>query len=188
MQNQESNLEPEPEGQCDTQQSKEFVRLLTANQHRIYAFILTLVSDWSIAEDILQDTTEVMWVKYPQVCPVENFAAWAMRIAHNKVLNYLTKRGHQRILFHSDLLEEMAKQTETACTQMDERITALKRCMSRLNPNDRRYLRLRYEDNMTIKQIARQVGRPVHGMYKKMARIHEILLRCIEGRLTGEPG
>lgn len=180
-----SNREPKPLRECNASESKEFVRLLTANQHRIFAFILTLIPDWPVAEDILQDTSEVMWIKYAEVRPVDNFPAWAMRIAHNKILNYLTKHQNQHVLFCSEVLEEVAKQTETLCHDMDERIAALETCMSHLNPSEKHFLHLRYEDNLTIKQIAQDVGRPVHGMYKKMARLHEILLRCIQRRLTG---
>ena len=86
------------------------------------------------------------------------------------------------------MLDEIAQQTEAVCCQMDERAAALRHCLSDLNQTDRRYLHLRYEDNMTIKQIAHEAGRPIHGMYKKMARMHELLLRCIQRRLAGELG
>lgn len=173
-------------GDRSAETSREFVRLLTANQHRVYAFILTLVPDWSVAEDILQDTSEVMWVKYAQVRPVTDFTAWAIRIAHNKVLNYLTKKTNTRVLFSSELLEEVAQRAELACGQMDERLAALRQCVAKLSDFDRSLIRLRYENNQTIKQIAQEAGRPIHGMYKRMMRIHEALIRCIRYRMTME--
>ena len=48
------------DGSMDSEKGKEFVRLLLANQNRIYAFILTLVSNWSDADDVMQETAEVM--------------------------------------------------------------------------------------------------------------------------------
>ncbi|HRS72819.1 MAG TPA: hypothetical protein P5175_13345, partial [Anaerohalosphaeraceae bacterium] len=42
----------------------EFVSLLTAQQTRIYAYILSLVPNFSDADDILQDTTKIMWERF----------------------------------------------------------------------------------------------------------------------------
>lgn len=176
--------EPFKHGKGD--ESLEFVGLLTSHQHRIYAYILTLIPDWGLAEDILQETSMVMWVKYPDIRPIENFTAWAIRIAHNKILNYLTKKEKQAALFPPETLEEVAQQTEQVCRQMDQRVSALKTCMSQLSQTDRQYLRLRYEGEMTIKQVAEKVGKPVQGMYKRMARLHERLMDCIQRRMAAE--
>lgn len=170
----------------DVEINKEFVRLLTSHQHRIYAFILTLIPDWSIAEDILQDTSEVMWTKYAKVRPVDNFSAWAMRIAYNKVLNYLSKKDKRSIYFNTELIADIAQRARVVSNQMDNRLTALRYCVRRLSETDRLLIRQRYENNKTIKQIACELGRPIQGMYKRMMRIHERLLRCIRHRLVLE--
>jgi RNA polymerase sigma-70 factor (ECF subfamily) len=170
----------------DIKINKEFVRLLTSHQHRIYAFILTLIPDWAIAEDILQDTSEVMWTKYAGVRPIENFSAWAMRIAYNKVLNYLSKKDKRSIYFDTELIADIAQRAQSVSDQMDERLEALRYCVGRLSETDRLLIRQRYEKNKTIKQIACELGRPIQGMYKRMMRIHERLLRCIRHRLVLE--
>ena len=41
---------------------KEFSRLLSKHRNSIYSFILTLVANWSDAEDLMQETAEVMCV------------------------------------------------------------------------------------------------------------------------------
>ena len=166
--------------------SGEFVRLLMAHRHRIYAYILTMVGDCSAAEDLMQDVSEVMWTKYASVRPVENFGAWAVRIAHNKILNYLTKKGRSQMLFSPDVLEDIASRAQTSCEHMSERIDALRYCMRKLSSRDRHFILLRYEDGKTIKDIARRVGRSAQGMYKTMARIHDVLLRCVRRRLATE--
>jgi RNA polymerase sigma-70 factor, ECF subfamily len=86
------------------------------------------------------------------------------------------------------LPDEQAQRAERACEQTDERLTALRQCVSRLNDSDRSLIRLRYENNRTIKQIAQEAGRPIHGMYNRMMRIYEALIRCIRLRMAGEGG
>lgn len=170
----------------DVEINKEFVRLLTSHQHRIYAFILTIIPDWAVAEDILQDTSEVMWTKYAKIRPIDNFAAWAMKIAHNKVLSYLSKKEIRHIFFNTELIADIAQRAQAVSEQMDIRLGALRYCVGRLSETDRALIRQRYEHNKTIKQIACDLGRPIQGMYKRMMRIHERLLRCIRHRLVLE--
>jgi len=170
----------------DAEVNKEFVRLLTSHQHRIYAFILTLVPDWAIAEDILQDTSEVMWTKYAKVRPIDNFAAWAMKIAYHKVLNYLSKKGNRHVYFNTELIADMAQRAQAVSDEMNDRLAALRTCVGHLSETDRLLIRQRYEHNKTIKQIAGELRRPIQGMYKRMMRIHERLLRCIQRQLAWE--
>ena len=134
----------------------------------------------------MQDVSEVMWTKYTSVRPVENFGAWAVRIAHNKILNYITKRNRSQQLFSAEVLEDIASRTQSSCEHMTERIDALRHCLRRLSSGDRRLILLRYEDGRTVKEVAGQVGRSAQGMYKTMARIHDILLRCVRRRLALE--
>jgi RNA polymerase sigma-70 factor (ECF subfamily) len=174
------------DGSSDMGVSRDFVRLLTTNQHKIYAYILTLVSDWDVADDVLQDTCEVMWSKYAQERPIKNFGSWAIQIAYNKVLNYYAKKGREHVLFSSAMLDDVAARAEDVSGQIGERVHALRHCLTKLSEHDQRLLRLRYEYGNTIKDIAQQLGRPIHGMYKTMARIHDALTRCVRRRLAPE--
>lgn len=145
-----------------------------------------MVSDWNAADDIMQETSEVMWSKYSQAKPIANFSAWAIRIAHNKILNHLAKKNRQQLVFDTEVLEDVAARAEQVSFQMNERISALRRCMAGLSERDRNMLKMRYESNKTIKDISQQLGRPIHGMYKAMARIHDKLTKCVRQKLTLE--
>ena len=41
----------------------EFVQLLTSNQSRLYAYVLSLLGDRTQAEDVMQETNAVLWRK-----------------------------------------------------------------------------------------------------------------------------
>lgn len=55
--------------------SAEFVRLLTGNQRKLYAFILSLLRRPADADDVLQETNMVMWRKCAEFEPGTNFDA-----------------------------------------------------------------------------------------------------------------
>ena len=62
-----------------------FLQLLTANQSRIMGFILAMVPNRSVADDILQETTLLMWEKFKNFQDGTNFTAWGISIAKNKI-------------------------------------------------------------------------------------------------------
>jgi RNA polymerase sigma factor (sigma-70 family) len=76
-----------------------FETLVRQFQGDIYAWIVRLVRDPGIAEDL---TVETLWRIYRarhQFRPDGNFAAWARRIATNQALDYLRrKHPEQRVL------------------------------------------------------------------------------------------
>lgn len=170
----------------ESSQGRRFVRQLMANQGRIYGYILTLVSNWADADDILQETAEVMWCQFEKSGPITNFTAWGIRIAHNKILNYYTKKGRQHVLLTEEILEDVAARAEPISAKNDDYAQALRDCLAKLKVTDLQLIKVRYEQGNTIKEVAEQVGRPVHGLYKAMARIHDVLLLCIRRTLAKE--
>ncbi len=164
--------------------AQQFVSQLIANQPRIYAYILTLVPNWADADDLMQETAQVMWARFEESEPIKDFASWGMRIAQNKVFNHYAKKQRQRILFDADLMDDLTVRTQAVCAQTDRRVEAVQRCLGKLKERDRRLIRTLYEQGMTIKQLAIQLERPVQGFYKTMARIHDALQQCVHRTLA----
>jgi RNA polymerase sigma-70 factor (ECF subfamily) len=68
-----------------------FETLFRANQRQVYAWIVRIVRDSGIAEDL---TVETFWRIYrsrARFDPAGNFHAWARRIATNAALDHLRK-------------------------------------------------------------------------------------------------
>jgi DNA-directed RNA polymerase specialized sigma24 family protein len=76
-----------------------FEALVRQFQGDIYAWVVRIVRDPGIAEDL---TVETLWRIYRarhQFRPDANFAAWARRIATNLALDYLRRKRPERICF-----------------------------------------------------------------------------------------
>src|SRR5262245_28464343 len=81
-----------------TQGPVEFVTLWSAHSRRVYAYIYSLVANWSDADDIFQETSIVLMQKFQEFEPGTSFFAWACRVAYNKVLVHLKNRkSHEHI-------------------------------------------------------------------------------------------
>ncbi|MFC1760685.1 sigma-70 family RNA polymerase sigma factor [Planctomycetota bacterium] len=169
-------------------QGRNFVSQLIICQHQIYSFILTLVPNWSDADDIMQETAEVMWRKFQDAEHINNFAAWGKTIARNKIMNFYAKKKRERILFNDAILEDIIQREEKTSYQGETRKRALQGCLAKLGSNDRRLIQVLYEDGITIKKLAEEVKRPVQGLYKAMARIHHRLQQCVRRSLSSMEG
>lgn len=88
---------------------KFFLRLFLQNERRLYAYVLTLVPNRTDADDIFQEVSLVLWDKFDETHPPDDFAAWGCRIAYFKDLDFLNKRGRCRVRFSETMLERIGE-------------------------------------------------------------------------------
>jgi len=160
-----------------------FISLLTLNHKRLYGFIRAVVPHWSDADDVMQETVMTMWRKFHEFQPGTNFAAWGITIAKYRIQKFRNK-SDGRIIFSDEALEQILAQYAVVVQEMDARMEALEHCLAMLKEWDRRMVRLRYERGLSAGSVAQQIGLSTHGVYKAMARIHSMLLRCMRRRMA----
>src|SRR3954447_11434692 len=102
---------------------KTFLRLFLQNERRLYAYILTLLPHRADADDVLQEASLVMWDKFRDEQPPDDFAAWGCRIAYFKVLDFRKKCQRSRVLFSQAMLERVAETAleQRGTLQLDDR-------------------------------------------------------------------
>ena len=62
----------------DLAREHRFLQLFLAHERRIYSYILALVPVWADADDLLQQTSVVLWQKLDQFEPGTNFQPMRM--------------------------------------------------------------------------------------------------------------
>src|SRR5262249_9833930 len=93
-----------------------FLRLFLQNERHLYAYILTFLANGADAAAVLQEASLVMWDKFDEQPPPDDFAAWGCRIAYFKVLDFCKKSQRSRVRFSQAMLERIA---ETAVEHAD---------------------------------------------------------------------
>jgi RNA polymerase sigma-70 factor (ECF subfamily) len=168
--------------------SKLFLRLFLQNERRLYAYILTLLPNRADADDLLQDASLVMWDKFDERHPPDDFTAWACRVAYFKVLDFYKKTHRSRVRFSQAMVERVADTAveHAAVLQLDARREALAGCIEKLSPRDRDLLTRRLAEGATTQSTAAQVGRSVEAVYKAMAKIRQALFDCVTRTLAQE--
>lgn len=171
----------------ETPNTERFVRDLTENARRIYAYIFALVPNWADTDEIFQETSSTLWSKYADYEPGTNFRAWAFRIAYHKVLQFRKAKGRDVLCLSEQFIDAIDHDALAGEELWKSRLQFMADCYGELRPQDRQLIDLRYEPGATTKSVAETVGRSVDAVYKALNRIHEQLLDCIEAKVEDSP-
>ena len=174
-------------GPMNADSAEEFVRLFSRSQHRVLRFIHTLVPNLSAAEDILQETSVVLWKKWPQFDRDKDFVKWACGIARLEVFRMLRQNKRTTLYLNEVVLNQiadiaMAEAYDSARYEAGK--AALEECMKELPGRLNEILTLRYKHEKTVQQIAELCQRPKSTIHDLLGKIRYQLLRCIQRRLS----
>ncbi len=172
---------------CDASeadQREQFVVLFARHQRRVYAYIGSLLPHISDADEVMQETSLILWRKWHEFRPDGDFVRWANGIAHREVLRYLRRCKGGRVYFSEDLLQQIADEHMAQVDLQEVRQSALRQCLEKLRTRDRELVDKRYAGEYTVTEIAEQVKRPAKSIYRSLERIRERLLICVQRTLA----
>lgn len=163
-----------------------FLSLYTPVQRRIHALIMTLLPAGKDAEDVLQETTLVLWRKFSEFDPSQDFGNWAVGVARLEVYRYCRQHGRNALPLEQHTLELLCAEHAKMSESIDQRWQALSECLRRLSTIDRDLVRRCYGSDMKFKDVAATLGRPVNSVYKSLGRIRAALMTCVKQRMNEE--
>lgn len=167
-----------------TNPETEFAELLQKIQGRLYGFIHSLVRDFDDADDLFQQTTVILWNKFPQYDRQKSFFAWACGIARFEVANFLRSRSRKKLYFSDDLNLLLVESFETQRSEDgEERSEALRGCLEKLRQRDRELLLSCYGSEEKITAIAERNGRSSQSVHNTLKRLRLALFDCVERTL-----
>ncbi|WP_197442892.1 sigma-70 family RNA polymerase sigma factor [Lignipirellula cremea] len=157
--------------------------LFVRHEPAIHSFVLTLLTDRTSAEDVMQQASLTMWRRFDQYRTGSSFRNWAFQVAKFTAMNHLTKVRRDRHVFSQQLLDLLAEQAIQRSEQLEAQRSALAFCLEKLKEEDRRLLAGCYGESSTIKAFAETLGQSANAVYKRLNRIRDALLGCIQRRL-----
>jgi RNA polymerase sigma-70 factor, ECF subfamily len=164
----------------------EFARLLVSNDRELRRYIAMLVPRRDCVEEILQQTAAVLWEKFAEYDRKREFLPWAIRFAYFEVLNFRKNLARSRFVYSDEVLNALAQTREEISTELQHRRLALQHCLGKLPTEDRSLPERRYSDSSTVKALADETGRTVKALYRRLDRIRESIVACVNQRLASE--
>lgn len=169
-------------------QTREFVGLFTRHARWLYSYILAQLPQQADAEEAFQETSTVLWEKFSQFEPGTDFRAWAARVAHFQVLSQRQKRRRVPLLFSDAFHDAVDHEIVALGDALDGQYRVLADCFTKLAPADREIVERRYQLGASTRQVAAELRRSIHSVYRALVRIHESLLECMNQRRAEEGG
>jgi RNA polymerase sigma-70 factor (ECF subfamily) len=160
--------------------SETFVELMTQYQGRLYVYILSLLGDPDVANDVLQETNIVLWKESRQYVAGTNFKAWAFRIAHFQYMAHRQRRLRDKIVFSEDVVAQLAIESKELDASYEQRAARLGRCLEQIQPRSREALRLRYTDGIAVKEMATKMNCTSNAVSQLLFRARQWLVECVK--------
>ena len=178
----------DPEQVVPLKTTQDFLRLYSLHQRQIHAFIGSFFRDSADIDEVLQETSIVLWSKFAEFRCDGEFLRWACGVARLEVLRHLRTKGRKSSALPLDepLIELLAEQRETAQSHFDLRREALTNCLAKLRLQDRKLIEDCYKRGVIVKAIAERMSRPVNAVYQSLSRIRRYLHECITRSLKAK--
>lgn len=143
-----------------------FDTLLKRHQDRVFNYILRIIKNEDLANDIFQETfvKAILTIKQGRYTENGKFPAWISRIAHNLIIDYYRQEKSENvqsadiqdanILNRKDLCEATIEDSIISHQIMDD----VKFLIHELPELQKEVLHMRYYQNMSFKEIAEKTG------------------------------
>jgi RNA polymerase sigma-70 factor (ECF subfamily) len=140
--------------------------LLERHQKRVYNYILHLVKDTDIANDVFQETYVkiIMTIKQGKYYADGKFASWQLRIAHNVVIDYFRQEKSEAIVSTDEADYDLLNRRELSDNTIEDVLVDsairddIRHLIKVLPQEQRQVLIMRYYSNMSFKEIAERTG------------------------------
>ncbi len=137
-----------------------FERIYRQRVRSVSRYISAMVRETALAEDVTSQTFLLAWRDLPKLRDPERFDAWLFRIAHNQAM---TEVGRRRQTVALDDAPEIADLGRFGSPQRELQIACdvdeLRVAITHLPETQREVLILRYFNDLSAAEIARQIGK-----------------------------
>jgi RNA polymerase sigma-70 factor (ECF subfamily) len=134
--------------------------LYARHQTRVFRFLLRLVRQEAIAEELTNEVFMEAWRHAASFEGKSSAATWLLSIAHHRAVSSLRRRREQS--WNEEEAAEIADAEDDPEVQLQktDKASLLRRCLEALSPEHREVIDLVYYHEMSIGEVSSIVGIP----------------------------
>jgi RNA polymerase sigma-70 factor (ECF subfamily) len=140
--------------------------LINRHKNRVYSYILLIVKNQDLAQDIFQDTfiKVIKSLKYGKYVENGKFISWVLRIAHNLIIDHFRREKQNATIsndsFENDLFNSWKFSDENIEDQMvmNQILFEVKELIRELPDDQQQVIFMRHYMGLSFKEIADQTG------------------------------
>lgn len=127
---------------------------------RVYRFILRIVGDTSVAEDLVSQVFLDVWRTAGQFEGRSQVSTWMLAIARFKALTALRNRRHEDIEQEEVLQIADTRDTPEAAMDRSQTCSSLRKAIALLSPAHREIIDLVYYHEKSVEEVGQIIGIP----------------------------
>lgn len=169
-------------------EDRAFELIVKEYKQMVYVYVVAMVRDPSLAEDIAQETFLAAYAELQKDKEIRSLPAWLRGIARNVAAKVVARRRREQpaVVAHPEAIERVIAPFDRfeLGDLWEDRLQALRRCRDSLPDHQQRALRLHYEKNLTVPAITRQTGWLPATVYQLLWSARKFLRECIGRRIS----
>jgi RNA polymerase sigma-70 factor, ECF subfamily len=165
---------------------EDFAALYSKHHLDLLRYVLTLLPNRPLAEDVVQETARLLWQKIDRFDPAQPFWPWARGFARLEVLKVRRREMIRAKYFSDELVEQLAEERMANESGLAAQRETLAACLEKLDGPARELLMNRYGREVTLQQLAEQEGKSANALYLAVHRIRQKLIECVNRALRLE--
>jgi len=136
-----------------------FLTLLVKHEPSLRVYARSLVPDWDLVDEALQEASVTMWQKRGQLDSLDKFVPWARVILRFKCLRQVEKLRAQRPLLSDDTLATLADRGESRPAEaVAARGKALHECLQQFSAEHRKLLLTPHSSATSVVELLLSAG------------------------------
>lgn len=143
-----------------------FDELLQRHQNRIFSYILNIVKDKELADDLFQETfvKAIMTIRQGRYQSSGKFYAWLTRIAHNLLIDQFREESNLTLVYNDgkengwQTLQGYVEPTRESQLANEQVLADVRRLMEHLPAEQREMVYMRYYKGLSFKEIVDLTG------------------------------
>ncbi len=158
----------------------DFTELYRRNATNVFYYLYSRVRNVADAEDLASQTFLTALENLPKLRDPLKFTPWVFTIARNKAFDFFRKAQRRPTVDFDEELDQTQATIGELSQANQDRLRDLERLISRLNPLEQEYLRLRIVADLPFAEIASILSEPETRIKKKYYRLLERLQAQVE--------
>lgn len=132
------------------------------------------------AKDLTQDVFLRVFVKLASFKGKSKFSTWLYAFTYNHCVNYVTRNTAKKIekqSVSSDSIENIGEDVDSTREFESMRVEQLKHVMELISPDEKMILLLKYQDNLSIKELSQALDIGESAVKMRLKRAKEKLVQ-----------
>ena len=139
------------------------------------------------AKDLTQDVFLRVFVKLASFKGKSKFSTWLYAFTYNHCVNYVTRNTAKKIekqSVSSDSIENIGEDIDSTREFESMKVEQLKRVMELISPDEKMILLLKYQDNLSIKELSQALDIGESAVKMRLKRAKEKLVQKYNNQYT----